>query len=375
MLTGVDAPVWHRLNPTSQDSALALAAALVVFGTALLERAAATPLVLAGLSAAVSAPLVLRRRFPLTSATACAAVALGGIAAAGWSGGLVAAVALGSAAYHRPGRTGSALAVSVLCFLAPLVVGVSGDGAPPTAKPVAGIGTTPLTQSVLMGIAPVAVGCALRLQRERARQAARVRRAEAERVLAEERALVAREVHDAVGHHLTAIRMQAGAARHVLGDAAAVAGRVLATIDDSASTALHEVRALLGALRDNDSAVLGEVEALAARLSTPTCAIVVEREGRGPLPALVDHGAYRLVQEALTNAVRHSGGGRISVRVRQSAREVVIAVEDDGPTGPPPRPEGQGIRGMRERARLLGGNLVIAGRQPHGWVVRATLPL
>lgn len=349
-------------------------AAVAVAAVALLEGAQGPPLLVVVLSIAVATPLTWRR-FPLTAAVVSAAVALcGGVAVPGWSGSLVAAGAFYLAAYHRPRRVGTVLALSVACFLAPLFVGAA-DGAEVGPRFI-GIGTTPLSQAVLMGVAPVAVGYASRLHQDRARQAARLRHAEAVRIMAEERTLLAREVHDAVGHHLTAIRMQAGAARHVLGGTSSVAHRVLGTIDDSASSALGEVRTLLAVLReDADGARLTEVEALVHRLSAESCPITLERHGDGPLPALVDHAAYRLVQEALTNAVRHSGASHVRVTIRQDDLAVAIDVADNGPGHPPAVPEGHDIRGMRDRARLLGGNVGIGPAEPHGWLVRVTLPV
>jgi signal transduction histidine kinase len=182
--------------------------------------------------------------------------------------------------------------------------------------------------------------------------------------------------------------MQAAAARHVLRAGDAVADPALATIGDLASTALGEVRALLYALRDDRvgeslAGGLQDVAVLADRLTTPARRVTVSVEGRvAGLPSLVSHSGYRLVQEALTNAVRHSGAGHIHVVIRRDGEEeevVVIAIEDDGPTSPPvgTRGEcvgGQGIRGMRERVRLLGGTFRIMPRRPHGWRVEATLP-
>jgi signal transduction histidine kinase len=371
------ARIWRRLGPSTQDVALAAAAALTAFGLGLWEGSTASPLLLAALSVTVAAPLIWRSRLPLTVATISVAVALWGLSAPGWSGGLIAAVACCSAVYHRPRRRGYVFTVSLACFVAPMFVGPAPSVAGSVTR-VAGIGPTPFTQAILLGIAPVAVGYALRLHRERADQMARVHRAEALRVVAEERARTAREVHDAVGHHLTAIRMQASAARHVLGDAPPVADRALSTIGDSASSALTEIRALLAALRGPDGSVLADVRALADRLATPSCTITVTKDGpSSPLPALVDHGGYRLVQEALTNAVRHAEATQIHVGIRHNRQEVTITVDDNGPTQPPRdhSAEGYGIRGMRERVRLLGGTLEILPRQPHGWSIRAVLPI
>jgi signal transduction histidine kinase len=356
-----------------RDPVLAAGCAFLVFGLAVVERAPASPLVLAALSGSAAAPLLLRRRLPLTSAIITATVVLAGMAVPRWSGGLVAVVAFCSAAYYSR-HAGRVFTVSALSFLAPLVVGspaVSG----PVRSSIAGLGTTPFTQALLIGVAPAAVGYALRLHHERADQLIRLQQAEAVRAIADQRTRIAREVHDAVGHHLTAIQMQASAARHVLRDIPPVADRALRTIDGSARSALRDVRMILALLRA-DGTMLSHVEALADRLATPSCGISVSVEGSlSGLPPAVDHGGYRLLQEALTNAVRHSAATQIHITIRRAEQAVTITVEDNGPDQLTFSHDGQGIRGMHERAHHLGGIVTITPRQPHGWHVEAVLPV
>ncbi|MET0236177.1 MAG: sensor histidine kinase [Kibdelosporangium sp.] len=330
---------------------------------------------LATLSVAAAAPLVLRQRLPLTVAVLTAALMLVGLSVPRWSGGLVAVVAFGSAAYHSR-HVGRVFAVSALCFLAPGLIGAQ-SGAGVAVPSIVGFGTTPFTQALLIGIAPVAVGYALRLHHERADQLVRLQQVEALRAIADQRARIAREVHDAVGHHLTAIQMQASAARHVLRDVPPVADRALRTIDGSATSALRDVRTIL-ALLPAEGTMLVHAEALADRLATPSCDISVEVDGSlNDLPPVVDHGAYRLLQEALTNAVRHSGATHIRVTIGRTPETVTTTVEDNGAVAPSAGfwPEGQGIRGMRDRAQHLGGSVTIMPRQPHGWQVKAVLPI
>ncbi|MFF4622002.1 sensor histidine kinase [Nonomuraea jabiensis] len=396
-------PVIPAIPPMAADALLALAAATAVYAAAAWERAlwgltgasggvtappvpgglgAGTPLVLAAFSVGVAAPLALRRRFPVSVALISVAAALLGTSVPGWSGQLVAAVALCSAAYHRPRQASVLLILSVASALTPTLFATPLPGGPwPPAFP-ARVSPTPLAQGVLIAVAPVAVGYALHLYRERARQQVLLHQAQAARVVAEERAWIAREIHDAVGHHLTAIRMQANAARHVLPDAPPPAARALGTVADLSASALRDVRLLLAALRDEHrptGATLADVPALADRLSSPDCRVHVtidRHAAAGPLPALVDHAGYRLAQEALTNAVRHAAATRVDVRIRQHLDTVTIIVEDDGQGRPPSsRPlAGSGLRGMRERAHLLGGRLDIGPRPPHGWRVEAVLP-
>ncbi|MCP3800231.1 sensor histidine kinase [Allokutzneria sp. A3M-2-11 16] len=350
---------------TTRDALGCAAIAAAVFGAALLEGSPARPLALGVLSVGVAAPLMLRKRMPLTTAALSSLVALLGFAVPGWSGKVVAMAACGSAAYYRPNRLAAVLAVSILGFLAiPAVV---------ASRPV---GTTAvLTEMIITSIAPGVLGYAVRLRAERAEQLARLHRAEAARTVAEERAGIAREVHDAVGHHLTAIRMQATAARHVLTDASPVATTTLNTINDLAARALSEVRDMLETLRDKPSGSrIDEIADLVGRLSTSDIKITLTTVGdTGDLPPLVDHGGYRLAQEALTNAIRHSGADTIAVSVAREPDSVVITVEDNG-SSTSVAAEGSGIRGMRERARLLGGSVTIGVAQPHGWRVSAVLP-
>jgi signal transduction histidine kinase len=368
---GKSTAVHHRIR----DPILATACAATVFSLAVLERAPESIPVLAGLSLAAAFPLLLLRRLPLTSAVLTAAVVMYGLSVPRWSGGLIAVVAFCSAAYHSR-HVGRVFAVSAMCFLSPILIGVQ-PGSTPATPPIVGLGTTPFTQALLIGVAPVAVGYALRLHHERADHLVRLRQGEAVRAIADQRTRIAREVHDAVGHHLTAIQMQASAARHVLREVPPVADRALRTIDGSATSALRDVRTILALLRA-DGTTLSHAEALADRLTTPTCVISVNVQGSlNGIPPFVDHGAYRLLQEALTNAVRHSGATHISVVIHRTPRTVAVTVEDNGPQSPSAdlSPEGQGIRGMHERAQQLGGSVTITSRQPHGWQVEAVLPI
>lgn len=344
------------------------AAAVVVLVLGLVEQGPAGPLPLTVASVAVAAPLFLRRRFPLAAALASAAVVVA-VALPDWPGRLVATAAFGSAAYHRPRPV--VLVCSVGWFLVLAVAGVRPLGM-----------TATYTDLVLLGIAPVAVGYALRLHRDRADQAARLYREETRRVVAEEHARVAREVHDAVGHHLTVIRMQAGAVRHVASELPPVADRALATIADSSATALAEVRAVLAALPALGT-TLADLDALVDHATGQDRAVTLVRDDHAPLPPLVDHAGYRVAQEALTNALRHSDATRVDLRVRGEPDAVVITVADNGSTTPDGSAvgsgvgpaEGSGLRGMRERTRLLGGELRIGPNHPTGWLVEARLPL
>ncbi|NUT92730.1 MAG: sensor histidine kinase, partial [Saccharothrix sp.] len=203
-------------------------------------------------------------------------------------------------------------------------------------------------------LAPVAVGHALRQHRDRAGQAVRLARAE-------DRARTAREVHDAVGHHLTAIHLQARAVRRVTRDLPPAADHALGSIADSSAAALAEVRDVL---RDH-GATLADLPALAERAG----ATLTHHDPR-PLPARVDHAAYRVAQEALTNALRHSDATHVHIDVRHTAEGVTITVEDNGST----TPTTEVPRTLHARVRELGGTLRVTPNTPTGWRVRAGLP-
>ncbi|MGW0486311.1 sensor histidine kinase [Nonomuraea sp. NPDC003214] len=319
---------------------------------------------LAGAGLAAALPLTLSTRFPLTGALLSAAITVLGLAIPGWQGRLVTMVMFGAAAFRLPGRAWLALSLSIAWS--------TGYG---LLIPRAQAGLSVITDLVIMGVAPVAIGLALRLSGDRAAQAARLDHAEAQRDMAEERAELAREVHDSVGHHLTAIRMQATATRRALRGREETADKALGTIAELSATALNEVRALLDSLRE---APIGpdmeEIEDLAERLSTTWMPISVHRTGPGAtLPPAVGRTVYRIVQEALTNAARHSGAGHVDVRVRCDPAAVTVSITDDGHGRA--GAEGRGIRGMRERVDQQGGTFRAGPWQDRGWRVEAVVPI
>ncbi|WP_086853144.1 histidine kinase [Amycolatopsis kentuckyensis] len=189
-------------------------------------------------------------------------------------------------------------------------------------------------------------------------------------VVAEEHARVAREVHDAVGHHLTVIRLQATAVRHVARELPPAADRALATIADASATALAEVRAVL----PRTGSSLSDLDTLVERATGPGRTVTLTRRGSPDVPPLLDHAGYRVAQEALTNVLRHSDATRVDLGVDHRPDAVVITVADNGSTVPGGPAEGSGLRGLRERARLLGGTVTIGPNTPTGWRVEARLP-
>ncbi|MFJ9780623.1 sensor histidine kinase [Amycolatopsis sp. NPDC101161] len=203
-------------------------------------------------------------------------------------------------------------------------------------------------------------------------EAERTKEAEARARATDERLRIARELHDVLGHHLSLINVQAGAALHRRDPAQAE--DALGTIKDASKTALQELRATLGMLRQVDQPSLSRVAELAESVGASGLTVRTEIDGVArDLPPDVEHAAFRVVQEALTNVARHAGAKTVVVRLGYGADALSVQVDDDGRGGD--APPGTGIRGMAERARALGGELTAAPREGGGYRVRARLPV
>ncbi|VVJ15756.1 Two-component system sensor histidine kinase [Amycolatopsis camponoti] len=202
-------------------------------------------------------------------------------------------------------------------------------------------------------------------------EAERTKEAEARARATDERLRIARELHDVLGHHLSLINVQAGAALHRRDPAQAE--EALATIKDASKTALQELRATLGMLRQAEPS-LSRVAELAESVGASGLTVRTEIDGVArDLPPDVEHAAFRVVQEALTNVAKHAGAKTVVVRLGYGADALSVQVDDDGRGGD--APPGTGIRGMAERARALGGELTAAPREGGGYRVRARLPV
>jgi signal transduction histidine kinase len=200
--------------------------------------------------------------------------------------------------------------------------------------------------------------------------------------VAEERTRIARELHDIIAHSVTTMVVQAGAAEQVVDDDPEHVRKALATIRDTGTGALAEMRRVVAVLRDIDEP--GElspqpgVDALPdlvedARSAGLDATLEVRGEVR-PLPGGVDLAAYRIVQEALTNVRRHADATAVRVGLDYSADDVRIEVVDDGVGSSDPS-GGHGLVGMRERASLYGGRVEAGAADGAGFVVRAVLPV
>jgi signal transduction histidine kinase len=217
---------------------------------------------------------------------------------------------------------------------------------------------------------------------ERARVLEREREVNVRAAAAEERVRLARELHDLVGHSVSVMVVQAGAERLALGEERPETRDALLAIERTGREALAEMSRLLGILRRGDDEQLSlaprpsllDVEALIETVRDAGIPVELRVEGRRlRLPAGVDVSAYRIVQEALTNVVKHAGPARVSVTVRYGLRSVELEVADDGAVTAAGG-AGYGLVGMRERVELHGGTFEAGQRPEGGFAVRAILP-
>lgn len=229
--------------------------------------------------------------------------------------------------------------------------------------------------------------------RERARQAeaAEVRAELAERerdaaarvAVAEERARIARELHDIVAHAVSVMVLQVGAVRHKLPDALGEDRDALNGVERAGRTALSEMRRLLAAMRPDGDEVeftpqpgLDELDALLAEVGHAGLPVELHVDGDAfPLPRALDLSAYRIVQEGLTNALKHSQATNADVTVRYRPHELELEVRDDGQGFTTSDGLGHGLVGIRERVKIYGGEMTAGSADGHGFVLRARLPM
>ncbi|WP_455565643.1 sensor histidine kinase [Micromonospora echinaurantiaca] len=235
---------------------------------------------------------------------------------------------------------------------------------------------------------------------ERAELAERTHEEEARARVDAERLRIAREVHDTVAHAIAIINVQSGVTAHVLDKRPEVAREALQTIEQTSSRALREMRAILGVLRDDHDGRLpypglDQIDELTAKARDAGLDIKLEQSpAAAPLPSAVGSAAYRILQESITNVIRHAGPTRVTVALNPGIDALEIRVTDEGRRAVPgddpasprlpaqprtitgsPAEHGRGILGMRERCRLLGGELDARPTPAGGFEVTARLPL
>ena len=224
----------------------------------------------------------------------------------------------------------------------------------------------------------------VRVRRERVQTYRRALAEERRRRAGEDRLRIAQDLHDVVAHHMSLINVQASVALHLREQHPEQVDEALRVIKGASKEALTELRSLIDVLRGGDgpaprhpSATLAALDDLVERSRYAGLDVTSNLIGvPGPLPSGVEVAAYRVVQEAVTNVVRHAGATRAEVTVEHRPRELVVRVDDDGSgrSGIDEPEEGHGIRGMRERATALGGRLDVRPSPLGGLRVTATFP-
>jgi signal transduction histidine kinase len=371
--------------------AAALAALAAVTGVALVAPAAQAPpptptIVL--WAVALAAPLVLRRLIPsvvlaVTTIHFTRYWAVGQLnEIASW---LVLGVAVYSAAAYAERRR--APWVCGACLL-----GLIGAGVAPTLR--AGAGPVELAAVALFDALPFLLGWSLGTMmrtlrdyrmtlEERNRQLDQEREANARRAVLEERVRIARELHDVVAHHVSVMGVQAGVARRLFDRDPKEALGAIGSVELASRQAIADLQQLVAVLRRQEESddlapqpSLQQLPELVEHMRRTGLPVTLTSRGQPrQLPAGVELSAYRIIQEALTNTLKHAGPARASVTVRYDNGAVEVEVVDDGQGPPPDRPGtgGKGLVGMRERVNLYGGRLEAGARPGGGFRVHAVL--
>jgi signal transduction histidine kinase len=322
-------------------------------------------------------PIALRRRFPLLVfvVTLTAALAMDILYSSFQFAGALVALYTVAAYVGRPGSigigVGAALALPLMSF------------DENNAGPAEIVATYAIFAAAwILGDRIGARRGYLRELEERAVRHEREREEHARHAAAEEQARIARELHDIITHNVSVMTVQAAAARDVFETQPNRAREALGSIESTGRGALTELRRLLGGVQDGDGSLaplpgLARLDDLVAQVRSAGLTVELTVEGEPhELPAGVDLSAYRIVQEALTNTLKHAQASSVSVRVRYGSGVLEVEVVDDG-RGPAANggERGHGIIGMRERAALFGGELRVGPAPGQGFSVHASIPL
>lgn len=324
--------------------------------------------------------LLLRRRMPVFVVVATAAATFTYHALDHPPIGVAVPMVAALYAAADAGRTWAAVGAGALVFTVSLAVRIGqGESTAYLA------GYEGVSHAALIAVA-IALGAAMRSRRTRAAQQAEIARltaeqsnARAEWRIQDERVRLSRELHDTVGHAMSVISLQAGVAAEAVGRDDAAARTAIGHVLDTADRSLDDMRAMVRLLRDDaETGVVSlsgipDLAATAERAGlTTTCRLDAAPD---QLPARVDATAYRLVQEALTNVVRHARATEATITAELSDGLLRITVGDNGRATVPGAVHGSGLDGMRERVRLLGGSLTAGPRAEGGFLVDARIPV
>ena len=387
----VVAPGWRRrvsLPPLVTDTAIAAGGATItVWISSAYEVEGARPwdAFAFGLTILVTAPLAVRRLWPVP-VLAASCMFLVWFFTAGYVPSFIV--------------FGPLLAAYTVAQSRPIAISVA--GAALTAATLSYGGTRygfaigpAVAESVLLTAVVAMFGANARRLADRNRrladlteQLSREREERARLAVTQERIRIARELHDVVAHHMSVVSVQAGMARYVLQSDPQTTGVALDTIADTSRDALEELRRILSLLRTEDSDVDGDLEDtrhpapgltrlddLVARVRRAGVPVELVASGRiRSLPPGIDLCAYRVIQESLTNVIKHARPASATVVVNYGDATLAVTVSDDG-RGPALGTGGHGVVGMRERARLYGGSLTAEPRPECGFEVKLTLPL
>ena len=326
-----------------------------------------------GLLVLAGGTIGLSRRWPL-GAVGVALAAVLTYHQLGYSPGSIdLALMVGLYKAATPPRRWRAVALGAITVIGYAVVGLLSPG---------GLSPEALLLGISAVLASLGLGLAVSGQRAYARQK---REEETQRRVTEERLRIARELHDVVSHSISSINVQAGVAAHVMGERPEQAREALVAIRETSKDTLRELRGILQVLRQVDDVEprapapgLAQLDILvdtANRAGVPTRASIIGSVR--PIPRAIDLAAYRIIQESLTNVIRHAGRASAEVTVSYEPAKVVVEVTDDGrgpSTGSQDDINGHGIAGMRERVNAVGGELEAGARNGRGFRVRATMP-
>jgi signal transduction histidine kinase len=371
--------------------ALPPAAADVILGAFVAVGLIAATVVEAGLvnagavalAVAAAAAVAVRRRYPIAALAVLNAVTLVWFLGAN-PGRLIALVPLigcYTVAADRGWRWGLAGAVPTALIQILAIRVVLGD--------VETVGVVPI--AVLLAATAGSAGAAagyyravLAATRAQLARETQTREERARRLAAEERLRIARELHDVFGHAMATISVQAGVGLHVIEQRPGQAREALAAIKKVCDEGLTDVKTILGILRSDTStgeprAPRGGLDRLTELLDTAEAGglrveLAVDGDPR-PVPAPVDLAAYRIIQEGLTNVLRHAEARTVRLTLTHEPSRLLVRIRDDGPTTGANPPDGHGIDGMRERARALSGRLTAGPHPDGGFEVYAELPV